>query len=69
MWVIVIFANLLLGTTIQDGSMSERGIIFSLIWFDFSFCFFLFFYFLDNKEAYNYGHMMYHMMWSHRSET
>ena len=36
------------------------------IYFSFTFCFF---YFLDNEEAHDCGHMMHHMTWYHRSKT
>ena len=36
--------------------------IFLFFWFSFSFSF-------DNKEAYDWDHMTYHMMWGHRPRT
>ena len=35
-------------------------LIFYFFWFSFYFSF------IDNKEAYDCGHMIYHMMWGHR---
>ena len=65
-----------MGTTIQDGGKRERNmyvivylnpyILIDFLWFSFSVVFY-FFYFLNNEEVCDYGHMTYHMTFYYKA--